>query len=126
MKKIKFSLITLAILVLTAFIPVLQILILTAHGAFLSLFTSDDTNIILLVNGVASLLTLLLFYLSNRLIAKVLSIVGVVLFFVPFLFYATENIISTDKYYILKFLIVGIITGVTLLVVEIIKNKALK
>ena len=124
MKKIKFSLITLTILVLSSFIPVLPILILTANGAILSLFTSHDTNIILFVNGVATLLMLLLFYLSNSLIAKVLSTTGVVLFFIPFLFYATENIISTDKYYFLQFLIVGIITGLTLLTIGIIKNKA--
>lgn len=124
MSKIKFSLITSAILVLSSFIPILQVLILTVNGAFVSIFTSSDDKTILLVNGIASLLMFGLFYFSNNTITKLLSVLGVLLFFfIPLLFYATENIISTEKYYFLQFLIIGIITGVTLLIIEIIKTK---
>lgn len=124
MNKYKFSLITLVILVLSSFVPVLQALILTANGAFVSLFTSSDDNVILLVNGIGSLLMLVLFYLSKSTVAKILSIAGVLLFFVPFLFYATEKFINTEKFYFLQFLIIGIIIGVILAAVEVIKVKA--
>ena len=61
----------------------------------------------------------ILFYFSNSTIAKVISVLGLLLFFIPFLFYATEKVINTEKYYFLQFLIIGIITGVTLLIIEI-------
>lgn len=124
MSKFKFSLTTLAILVLSSFVPVLQVLLLTANGAFVSLFTSADDKIILIVNGVGSLLMLVVFYLSKSTLAKILSIIGVLLFFVPFLFYATEKAISTEKFYFLQFLIIGVITGVILAVIEAIKRRA--
>lgn len=124
MSKIKFSLITSAILVLSSFIPILQVLILTVNGAIVSIFTSSDNKIILLVNGIASLLMFGLFYFSNSTIAKALSVLGVLLFFIPLLFYATEDLISTEKYYFLQFLIIGIITGITLLIIEITKTKS--
>jgi hypothetical protein len=124
MNKFKLSLITLVILVLSSFVPVLQVLILTTNGAFLSLFTSSDTGIILLVNGIASLLMVLLFYFSKSIIAKLFSVLGILLFFIPLLFYATEDVISTDKYYFLQFLIIGIVAGLLLLMIEIVKEKA--
>ncbi len=124
MSKFKFSITTLAILVLSSFVPVLQVLLLTANGAFVSLFTSADDKIILIVNGVGSLLMLVLFYLSKSTLAKILSIIGVLLFFVPFLFYATENSISTEKFYFLQFLIIGVITGIILAAIEAFKRRA--
>ena len=124
MNKYKFSLITSAILVLGSFVPVLQVLILTANGAFISIFTNENTKVILLVNGIMSLIMFTLFYFSNMTITKVISVLGLLLFFIPFLFYATEKIISVDKYYFLQFLIIGIVTGVLLMLIEIIKTKA--
>lgn len=125
MSKLKFSLITSAILVLSSFIPVIQVLILTANGAFVSLFTSSNNKVILMVNAIASLLMFVLFYFSNSTLKKLLSLLGILLFFVPFLFYATEKIISTEKsYYFFQFLIIGIITGVLLILIETIKTKA--
>jgi cytochrome c oxidase assembly factor CtaG len=124
MSKFKFSITTLAILVLSSFVPVLQVLLLTANGAFVSLFISADDKIILIVNGVGSLLMLVLFYLSKSTLAKVLSIIGVLLFFVPFLFYATENSISTEKFYFLQFLIIGVVTGIILAAIEAFKRRA--
>lgn len=124
MSKFKFSLIALVILVLSSFVPVLQVLILTANGAFVSLFTSSDDNIILLVNGIGSLLMIVLFYLSNSTVAKILSTLGILLFLMPFLFYATEKLISSERFYFLQFLITGIITEVILVAIEAIKRKA--
>lgn len=124
MRKIKFSLFASIILVLSSFIPVLQILLLTANGAFLSLFTNADNKIILIVNAVASLLMFILFYFSKTTIAKVFCVLGILLFFIPFLFYTTENVINTDKYYFLQILIIGVVTSILLIITETIQTKA--
>jgi hypothetical protein len=125
MSKIKFSLIASIVLVLSSFIPVIQVLILTLNGAFVSLFTSSDTGVILLVNGIGSLTMFLLFYFSSRFITKFLSLLGILIFFIPFLFYATEKLISTEKYYFIQFLIIGIVTSIFLTTIEYISKKAL-
>jgi hypothetical protein len=130
MRKIKFSLITSAILVLSSFMPVIQILILTANGAFLSIFTGGETKIILLINGILSLLMLALFYFSNTTVTKVFSTIGFLLFFLPLFFYSTENIFTDEtgslrleKFYFLQFLIAGVVAGILLAVIELIKAK---
>jgi hypothetical protein len=122
-KKIKFSLIASTVLVLSSFIPVLQVLILTLNGAFVSLFTNDGSKIILIVNSISSVIMFVLFYLSSSITAKLLSLLGVLLFFIPFLFYITENQISTEKYYFIQFLIIGIITGLILIGLEYLRSK---
>lgn len=124
MSKLKFSLIASLALVLSSFVPVIQVLLLTLNGAFLSLFTNSDNNVILLVNGIGSILMFVLFYFSSSLITKLLSLLGVLIFFIPFLFYATEKLISTEKYYFIQFLIIGIITGLFLITIEYISKKA--
>jgi hypothetical protein len=124
MSKTKFSLIASIVLVLSSFIPVMQVLILTLNGAFVSLFTSSDNGVILLVNGIGSLSMFLLFYFSSSLFTKILSLLGVLMFFIPFLFYATEKLISTEKYYFIQFLIIGIITSLLLISIEYISKKA--
>jgi uncharacterized protein YqgC (DUF456 family) len=124
MSKIKFSLIASIVLVLSSFVPVIQVLLLTLNGAFLSLFTNSDSKVILLVNGICSILMFVLFYLSSSLFTKILSLLGVLIFFIPFLFYATEKLISTEKYYFIQFLIIGIITSLFLITIEYITKKA--
>ena len=126
MRKIKTSLITSAILVVSSFIPVIQILILTANGAFLSLFTSSDTKTVLLVNGIASLLMLVLFYFTKTTIAKVFSILGFLFFFLPLFFYSTGDLFTDEtgslrleKFYFLQFLIAGVVAGILLAVIEL-------
>ncbi|MES2701840.1 MAG: hypothetical protein V4649_04330 [Bacteroidota bacterium] len=122
MKKCKFSIITFTALIFGSFIPVLQILILTANGALIGLFTSSD-NGILLMNGFASLLMAVLFYFAMTPIAKFFSIIGVVLFFLPLLFYAIEKIINVSNYYFLPFLAVGVATGMLLITIELLRTK---
>lgn len=124
MSKIKFSLIASIVLVLSSFVPVIQVLLLTLNGAFLSLFTNSDSKVILLVNGIGSILMFVLFYFSSSLFTKILSLLGVLMFFIPFLFYATEKLISTEKYYFIQFLIIGIITSLFLITIEYITKKA--
>jgi hypothetical protein len=124
MNKIKFSLIASIVLVLSSFIPVIQVLILTLNGALVSLFTSSDNSVILLVNVIGSLTMFLLFYLSSSFITKFLSLLGILIFFIPFLFYATEKLISTEQYYFIQFLIIGFITSVLLITIEYISKKS--
>lgn len=118
MSKLKFSLIASLVLVLSSFIPIVQILLLTLNGAIVSLFTHSNSKVILLVNGICSLMMILLFYFSSKIVAKLLSLFGMLLFFIPFLFYATEGLINTEKFYFLQFLIIGIITSLILIGID--------
>ena len=77
---------------------------------------------IFIVNGLFTIILLILFYSSNTMITKLFSVLGVVLFFLPLLFYGTEKIISTERYYFLQFLVIGFIIGIILMAIEIFKK----
>lgn len=122
MTKVKISLTTLLILVMTSFMPIIQILILSLNGSFLSIITKGENTMISIVNGLFTIIFLILFYTSNTMITKLLSVIGVVIFFLPLLFYGTEKIISTEKYYFLQFFVIGLIIGIILMAIEIFKK----
>ncbi len=137
MRKIKFSLITFAILVLSSFMPVLQLLIMYLNSFVTQpigvLFGKSDNIGMYIVNGVLSLLMLALFYFSNTTVTKVFSTIGFLLFFLPLFFYSTENIFTDktvslrlEKFYFLQFLIAGVVAGILLAVIELIKAKTPK
>ncbi len=101
----------------------LFILILsTSAFALLSTITKGDNTMIFIVNGLFTIILLILFYSSNTMITKLFSVLGVVLFFLPLLFYGTEKIISTERYYFLQFLVIGFIIGIILMAIEIFKK----
>jgi hypothetical protein len=127
MKKAKVSLVFLGLLVLTSFIPVFQVLIMYLNGALLavvsSLFANEGYNIVFVVNGIMTILFLISFYLSNKKAVDISTAVGVMIFFLPLLSYATENVFSEEKYYFLQFLVIGAIVGTVLLLMEVYKIK---
>ena len=124
MNKIKISLIASIVLVLSSFMPVIQVVILTLNGLFISLFTSVNNQLILSINGIGSMIMFLLFYYSKSITNKVLSLFGILFFFIPFLSYVTEKIITTEKFYFLQFIVIGIILSILLVMIEHISNKA--
>lgn len=123
MGKTKVSLIAWGVLVLTSFIPVLQVMIMYLNGAILSLFNSENDKVHFIVNSVFTILLLTLFYFSKNILAKVFLALGVILFFLPLLLYATANTINTERYYFLQFLIMGFIVGGVLFLIELLKSK---
>jgi len=110
-------------LVLSSFVPIVQIFILHVNGALMSVFTNSDDNIICLVNLVASLFMLGLFYFSSITSAKVVSILGFLLFFIPLILDTTDNLIDVNKYYFLQFLVADLIAGIIVVALEITQSK---
>jgi hypothetical protein len=135
MRRTKISLITSAILVVSSFMPVLQIVLLQCNSFIAQpigmLFGKNDNISIFWVNGIASLCMLLLFYIAKTTGAKVFSILGFLLFFLPLFYYSTGDFFTDEtgslrleKFYFLQFLIAGIVAGIVLALIELIKSKA--
>ncbi len=126
-KKIKFSLITSTVLVLSSFIPILQILIMYLNSFIVQpigkIFGINDNIAIYGLNSVFSIGMIVLFYFSSSSVQKIFSIIGVIIFLMPLLMYSTTDIISTEKYYFIQFLIIGIITGLILIGLEYLRSK---
>jgi hypothetical protein len=99
-------------LVLSSFMPIVQIYILYINGALISVFTNSDDKIYCLINLVASIFMLGLFYFSNITSAKVVSILGFLLFFIPLILYATDKLIDANQYYWIQFLVADLIAGI--------------
>ncbi len=120
--KFRFSLVTSVLLLLSSFIPVMQVMILSVNGGFISLLTSNS-KIMALINGIGSFLGYLFFYISNVMFSKLLSLLAILFFFIPFLFYSMENLINVNEYYFLHFFLIGAIAGMLLFLVEVIKKS---
>lgn len=114
------------ILIVSSFIPIVQVLVLTLNGGILYAISQplgvDSTEIIYSVNIVLSIVFILLFYLSDKLIGRLFSALATIIFLLPLLFYATENLISEEIYF-LHFIIVGFIVGVVLIFTTLLKLK---
>lgn len=128
MKKIKISLITSIILILNSFMPILFILLMYANSGLLALLLPHDisTFTLIIANAVLSFLMFIIFYFSKTTFAKIASIFGILLFFIPFLLYSTEDIFNDNLYYFLTFLIPSVITSILLITIETIQQKLAK
>ncbi len=114
------------VILLTSFLPVLQITILSINGGILyalgDIGVHDSTQIIL--NSSLTISFLLLFYLSERLLTKLLGVVGVLLFLFPLLVWSAEPLFNTEDYhYSWSFLITGTIIAVVLIATAFMKNR---
>ncbi|MCS3556781.1 MULTISPECIES: hypothetical protein [unclassified Sphingobacterium] len=134
MNKLKFSLTAFVILVVSSFMPVLQVLIMYLNSIIAEpigvLLSKNDSIGMYLVNSLFSLTMLVLFYFSNTTVAKIFSTIGFLLFFLPLFFYSTTNLFTDEtgrsrleRFYFLQFLIAGFVAGLLLVVIELIKSK---
>jgi hypothetical protein len=127
MSKIKFSLIASTILVVSSFMPILQILILYLNSVIAqpigALFSKNDNVGIYVVNSVLTVVLLILFFFARTTLQKVLAVVGVIVFFLPLFMYSTGDVINTDKFYFLQFLIAGVVVSIILVGIEYFKPK---
>lgn len=127
MKKTKLSLIISGVLIISSFVPVLQILILLLNGAIVSLFIPllklNDDIAMFWMNALASLVFLAIFYKTQRMGQKILFSLAFILFFLPFLFYSTEHIFRDSEYYFLQFLLTGVVAGGILFLIEMYKAR---
>ena len=84
-KHCKISLVIGITLVITAFVPIIQIILMTLNGGFLSLFTDgNETKTIYIVNLLGSILSLVLYYYSNKTAFKILNSIAFLFFFYPY------------------------------------------
>ena len=116
------------LLVLTSFFPVIQVVVMSLNGALTEFIGnifgySGSDSVLYLVNSVLGLGMCVLFLLSKTVIKKVLSGLGVVLFFLPLIVYLLEGWIDSDSFYFLHFLVGGIITGGVLVTLETMQKK---
>lgn len=131
MRKIKISLITSAVLIVSSFMPLLQIILLQCNSFIAQpigkLFGKNENIGIYWVNAILSLGMLVLFYFAKSTVAKVFLIFGFLLFFIPLFSYSTGDLFTDEtgslrleKFYFLQFLIAGIGAGILLALTELI------
>src|SRR5690606_9599243 len=124
---LEIPLIIMGVLVLTSFLPLIQILIMTLNGAIMyplySIADNDEiaSRYIFIVDTLMSIVGLVIFYKSNKLSWRVFSAIFTVLFLLP-LMVLIFGFIETDVYF-LQNLIAGFTVGVILLVVALFRKS---
>ncbi|MBS3921722.1 MAG: hypothetical protein KGZ37_01065 [Nitrosarchaeum sp.] len=124
-KSLEIPLIIMGVLVLTSFLPFIQILILTLNGAIIyPLYSIADTDeifsrYIFIIDSLISLLGLIFFYLSIKKSWRIFSAIFTVLFLLP-LMVLIFGFIETDMYF-LQNLVAGFAVGLILLFVALLK-----
>lgn len=120
-------LIIMAVLVLTSFLPLIQIFVMTLNGAIMyplySIADSDEiaSKYIFVTNSTMSLIGLILFYVSNKMSWTTVAAIFVVFFLFP-LMGLIFGFIKTEMYF-LQNLVAGFAVGLILLVVALLKRE---
>ncbi len=126
----KIPLITLVVLTVSAFMPVLQIIML--HGIAIYLYpfekilgtrNNEILNYVILFGGVCSIT---FYYFSKRTGTKVLWTVLTVFFLTAFIAFLTEDMDYDSYPYFLPLIISGIIVTIPLIIVGLIKERQLE
>lgn len=126
-KSLEIPLIIMGVLVLTSFIPIIQILILTLNGGIMYLFSlllggkELVGNFLLAIEGFISLVGLILFYKSIKISWRIFSVIFTLLFLLPLMIYIF-GFIETDIYFVQN-LVAGFAVGLILLVVALLKKS---
>lgn len=125
-RRLEIPLIIMGVLVLTSFLPLIQILMMTLNGAIIyPIYTiaDNDDNVsryILITDSLMSLLGLILFYLSFKMLWRIFSAIFTVLFLLPLMILIFE-FIETEAYF-LQNLVAGFAVGLILLLVALLKS----
>ena len=120
------------IFVVSSFVPLVQILILTFDGGLVSLINkvvgTDNTGNILTANIIANLLPtillLFLFFKATKQSVKIITSILVMVFMTAFIFFLTDGK-DSDPYF-LSFIIVALISGSVLTLVAFLKYKRIR
>ncbi|PZX55562.1 hypothetical protein [Algoriphagus chordae] len=123
----KIPLITLAILMITSFVPVIQLTMLMGQGAFLypfnRLLVTPEFKSLNYINLFSGILTVIAFYISRRRGYKIIWTVLTVFFFMGFLTFVTESTRYEDYPYFIPIMVIGVMVTLPLIIVGIIKEK---
>ena len=117
--KIKLSLVITSILVITALVPIAQILVMLLNGGILYIF-GDGSGQEIWVNIILALFGLMAFYKSKEKVRSIILAVVSIIFLLPLFIYLFENRVS-DSPYFLQMLLAGLLTGMILTGVEFFK-----
>jgi hypothetical protein len=126
-KSLEIPLIIMGVLVLTSFVPIIQILIMTLNGGIMYLFSlllggkELVGNFLLVIEGFISLIGLILFYKSIKISWRIFSVIFTLLFLLPLMVYIF-GFIETDMYFVQN-LVAGFVVGLILLVVALLKKN---
>ncbi|SFB54473.1 hypothetical protein [Algoriphagus aquimarinus] len=123
----KIPLITLVILMVTSFVPVIQLTMLMGQGAFLypfnKLLVTPEFKSLNYINLFSGTLTVIAFYISRRRGYKIIWTVLTVFFFMGFLTFVTESTRYEDYPYFIPIMVIGVLVTLPLIIVGIIKEK---
>lgn len=119
------------IFVISSFIPVIQILILTLSGGLISSFErmTGDTNIgeiffsNLVVNFLPAFVLLIIYWNATHKVIRIFSATISMTFLTAFLYFLTDGIEEDGEPYFLSFLIIAIISGFILTSVSLLKYR---
>jgi hypothetical protein len=116
-----------AFLLVSSFVPVIQILLIYLNTALVYPITriagTDSMAVHYITDGLLAIVTLFSFYYSKKTIWKIISAIGFTLFILPMLVYATEGVFNEEDKYYLRFMLFGIIVGIPLILVGLLKMK---
>ena len=125
----KFSKIFTSILILSSFLPIIQILFLLINGGILS-YTETITKINIevlsnILNSTFVIIASILYFRSNKLILKIISSILVYFFVMSFITFLKINNYGNEEgeFYFLPFLIAGIFTGIIIIGIDKYKLK---
>ncbi|MCC6583190.1 MAG: hypothetical protein IT271_05765 [Chitinophagales bacterium] len=120
--ELRISFILTGILIITSFLPIIQVVIMFLDGGLLSLFNSKNSNFLYLINGISSVLFIILFVIAKNKSFQVFTAIGFIFFFYPLVTYVDENRVPNENEpYFLSALIWGTFSGVLLIVTSYLK-----
>ncbi|MFT4661843.1 MAG: hypothetical protein ACI8XB_002124 [Patiriisocius sp.] len=123
-KNIKIPIAVTGILLISSFLPFIQVIIIVVNGGFLGLLEPSSVIVHYLFNGIFSLIMLLLYIKSKSNAQQISAALGFVFFFFSLLSYGTDNVIPDDPYFF-RVLILGALTGVVLILVAFLQNRVI-
>lgn len=123
LSSIKLSLIILGMLIITAFKPILQVTLLLINSMILYPL-GYKLGVEVRINTAISILILALFFHSkNSVISRLLGITSIIFLFPIFTYFAGDSF-TIDESGLFQRLISGVLTGVTLLLIEHFKKRS--
>lgn len=116
-KKYSTSIVATIVFLLSSFIPVFQIILLTLNGGLIAYFSQKNILYFYIINLLASILFLYLYHYSTKRRNQILSAIGFYCFFFPLMTFSIEKHIPQDPFF-LGILTIGALAGVALMVVD--------
>jgi hypothetical protein len=123
----KIPLITLAVMTLTAFLPIVQILMLQMTAIYLYpfeiIFRTDDMDILNYANLISGVISIIGYYFSERTGVKILYTILTIFFLTSYIALLTEDIKFDNYPYFLPLIALGFLVTTPLLIVGLLKER---